>query len=262
MLYRIMLAALVGWGASTWAGGAPPAATNVGPRVALTPSSGGQLAPGNYTGLQFTNTISLQASGVYTFADCVVQFDAIAGITPRTVLLDHCRTSALWFSDGGQAGWTLRFTYVLDGPMGLRPSSGRNGWDWTTPTPFVVEDSIVEITFLGSPVQHVEAMQALGGNSMRFTRVRFIVHGPKQDGITGQTASVNLLAGDSLFEDCDFLDAGAYYFTVYSDGPNNVFRRCRFGRGAASYFYPTTGTRTAPIVEACTDLATGEPVTP
>ncbi len=240
----------------------PPAITQVGPRVRLTPRAGGVLAPGNYSGVRFTETADLQNSGNYLFTDCVVQFGTVSGAPSRTVLLDHCKTDAIWFAEGGQKGWTIRFTHVLGGPMGLRPSTGRNGWDSTTPTPFVVEDTIVEISSRGSPAQHVEAMQALGGNGMRFSRVRFIVPGPKQDGITGQTASVNIIAGDSLFEDCEFLNAGAYYYTVYSDGPNNVFRRCRFGRGAANYFYPTDAKRTAPVAEKCSDLATGGPVVP
>jgi len=240
----------------------PPARALVGPRVALTDRAGGRIAPGVYTAQRFVGPVDLEAAGRYQFTDCQVSFNAMFMATARTVLLDHCQTGGIYFAEGGQFGWALRFCYVLGGNQGLRPSTGRDGWDVKTPTPFVVEDSIVEISSLGTPQAHVEAMQTLGGNDMRFRRVRFITHGPKTDGVTGQTAAINVLAGHTLFEDCEFAEAGAYYYTVYCDGPANVFVRCRFGRGAASYLYPTTGARIAPLLFDCTDLTTGAPVGP
>ncbi|MBI5832695.1 MAG: hypothetical protein HZB16_10360 [Armatimonadetes bacterium] len=241
---------------------APPERAQVGPRVALTDRAGGKVPPGVYAAARFGGPVELETTGRYEFTDCQVSFNTVWMAPARTVLLDHCQTGGIYLAEGGQLGWTLRFCYMLGGNQGLRPSTGRDGWDVKTPTPFVVEDCIVEISSLGTPTAHVEAMQTLGGNNLRFRRVRFITHGPKTDGVTGQTAVINVIAGHSLFEDCEFAEAGAYYYTVYCDGPENVFVRCRFGRGAASYLYPTTGTRIAPILFDCTDLQTGAPVGP
>ncbi|MBK7864261.1 MAG: hypothetical protein IPJ65_37815 [Archangiaceae bacterium] len=252
-----------GLGAADAGAATPPSLAQVGPRSALTSRSGGSLPPGNYTGQRFTTAVQLASSGTYTFSDC----DFAAGIetvfggstVTRSVTLDHCLSTAIYFEDGGQKNWTIRWSHLVGGNQALRPKGLTYG-DVTYPTPLVVEDSILEITNLGTPAAHVEAMQSLGGRQMRFSRVRFITLGPYQNGITGQTASVNYWGADGLFEDCEFLDANAYYYTLYTQGPNNVFRRCRFGKGLASYVYKDASSIPATFV-GCTDLSTGGAVT-
>jgi hypothetical protein len=241
----------------------PPRVEQVGPRKALQQRQGGQLPAGTYAGLRFTTPVSLSSrSGSYSFTDCELAqgFGAIfggPGIT-RTVTVDHSRImGGLYFEDGGQKGWTITWCHLLGETQALRPK-GLTFGDTLTPTPFTIQDSICEIVGKGTPSAHCEAMQSLGGNGMTFRRVRFITPGPYVNGTTGQTASVNHAGGDTLFEECEFLTAGAFHFTVYSVGRNVVFRDCRLARGITGYLYPPAAE--PPTLEGCTDLETGDPV--
>ena len=241
----------------------PPSADQVGPRVALTSATGGTLAAGNYSGKTYTSAVSCAATGVYNFTDCEFQvgFGVVFGgnsIT-RTVTLDHCRiaTNGIYFEDGGQKNWVIKWCDVRGNGQALRPK-GLTIYDNVTPTPFVVEDSIVSISELGSPVAHVEAMQCLGGNLMTFSRVRFITLEPYKDSVTGQTASINNTSGNTLFEDCEFLEENAFYYTVYSNGADVVFQNCRLVKGIAGYVYPSSAVKAT--FEGCTDIVSGLPI--
>jgi hypothetical protein len=256
-----VLCAAVLYGCTTNdASGHPPDKVDVGPRNSLTAASGGSLEPGDYVDTQFTTSVSFSGdTGAYTFTDCefTAGFDAVFGgsAVTRTVALDHCTVDAgVYFENGGQKGWTITWCYITGGTQGLRPKGVISQYDFSTPTPFVVTDSIVEITELGTPAGHCEAMQCLGGNAMEFTRVRFITPGPYQDGITGQTASINHGGNDCTFAACDFMTADAFYYTIYSDGSNVLFKNCRIASGLAGYVYPDSATMAT--FEGCTDLDT------
>jgi hypothetical protein len=248
--------------------GKPPALSQVGPRVSLSSHPGGYLAPGNYSGLRFNSDIGMADSGTYTFTDCefagALGPGAVFGGTSvtRVVFLEHSRLLAgLAFENAGQKNWTIRWSHVIGGHQGLRPRGlGDSISEVTYPTPMLVEDSIVENTNKGSPETHCEAMQSLGGNGLRFFRVRFVTPGPYVNGVTGQTASIMHNAANSLFEDCEFLQPDAFYYTIYASAPNNTFRRCRIAKGLANYFYPSSG-GTRPTLDGNTDYVTGAPIT-
>ena len=240
--------------------GYPPDLSAVGPRIPLAAAAGGNLPAGDYSGTKFTSLVSLSSkSGAYTFADC----EFVAGIATvfggnsvtRTVEMSYCSVDVgLYFEDGGQEGWKISNCHLVGENQGLRPK-GLTISDFKTPTPFSVLDSIVEITGLGTPAAHCEAMQCLGGNSMTFTRVRFIVQGPYTNGVTGQTASINHGGDDTTFTNCEFLEANAFYYTVYGNGRNVVFKNCKFAKGMAGYYYPNSETMASYI--GCTDIDTG-----
>lgn len=248
--------------------GLPPAESEVGPRISLEPVPGGNLEAGSYSGKSFTTEVSLDAAGIYTFTDCEFQqgFATVFGgaDVTRVVTIDHCLImTGLYFEYGGQTDWTIRWSKLSGVNQGLRPNGIVMG-DYETPTPFEVSDSIVENTWKGSPESHCEAMQSLGGNNMTFIRVRFFTPGPyidpavDEENATGQTAAINHGGGDTLFDACEFMEAGAFYFTIYSHGSNVLFRNCRIARGLAGYIYPESPIMA--VYENCTDLDTGEPV--
>jgi hypothetical protein len=243
------------------AGGHPPNKEQTGPRISLQSAPGGNLTAGKYSGKSFAGIVSLDRSGAYYFYDCEFQtgLDVIyggLGVT-RSVTLEHCNIlDAIWFVDGGQKDWTISWCYIQsDTGTVLRP----HNTDTTTPTPFKVTDSIVEMTSVGSPSIHVTAMQDLGGCLMTFIRVKFIVPGPLIDGVTGQTAAITNRANDTLFDSCDFLSEKAYYYSVYVHGDNVLIRNCRFAHPLAGYSYPDNN---ANLVEfkGCIDLSTGEEI--
>jgi hypothetical protein len=245
--------------------GLPPSESAVGPRYALTDDADVYLSAGTYSQKRFTGAVQLSSdSGAYVFRDCA--FDAGFGIVyggtsfTRTVLMEYCSSDAnkdptiggLCFGPGGQKDWTIRRCHLCGAYQALRPNGMNGNDDKTTPTPFLVEDSIVEMTEVGTPIIHCESMQALGGNSMSFIRVRFISPLPFIDGTTGQTASINFGGGNTLFDACEFCETHAYYYTVYSDGTNVLFRNCKFGIGLAGYLYPKAE-HAMPTLEGCTD---------
>jgi hypothetical protein len=241
----------------------PPSASQVGPRSLTTAASGNALAPGSYSQQSFTTSVSFaSAVGTYAFTDCEFTqgFDVVFGgsSVSREITLEHCRIQGgLYFEDGGQKNWTIRWCDLLGQNQAIRPK-GITIYDTVSPTPFVVEDSIVEISGQGTPTAHCEAMQSLGGNQMRFTRVRFITPGPYVDGSTGQTASVNHCGGDTIFESCEFLSTAAFYYTVYSVGNNVQFQNCRFGKGIAGYLYPNPDPQVPqPTFTGCSDYGSG-----
>lgn len=241
--------------------GLPPAETEVGPRTSLTARSGGSLPAGEYFDCQFTSTVSLQSkTEAYAFTDCRFDqgFSAIdgRGVAGRTVVIDHCYIyGGLYFEYGGQSGWALRWTRIDGDRKAFRPAGLTGQQDTASPTPCSVEDCVFSIRLTGSPTNHVDTMQALGGNQLRFTRVRFTTPGPYVDGTTGQTSAINVNAGDSLFDSCEFLESGAFYYTVYSNAANVLFRNCRIIKGLAGYAYPDNPHKAA--FEHCTDYATG-----
>jgi hypothetical protein len=237
----------------------PPTASQVGPRVAMTSATGGNLAAGTYSGKSFTTMVTLASTSTFSFTDCefLQGFDVqySPGASTRTVKLDHCRSySGIYYEDGAQKNWTITWCDLRGNTQALRPK-GVTIYDNVTPTPFVVEDSILSISSLGTPAAHVEAMQSLGGNNMRFTRVRFITLGPYTDGVTGQTAAMNNTGGDTLFDECEFLTANAFYYTVYSNGANVLFHNCHIAPGLAGYLYPSSVTMAT--FQGCTDLVSG-----
>ena len=85
-------------------------------------------------------------------------------------------------------------------------------------------DSILSITFTGTPENHVDTMQSLGGNGLRFVRVRFTTPGPYVKGQSGQTSSVNNGSENTLFDSCEFLSENAFYYAIYSKGESVLFR--------------------------------------
>ena len=241
----------------------PPSPESVGPRLAnLAAAAGGYLAPGDYSGAAFASAVSLSSSGSYAFVDCDFQagFSTVfggKGVT-RVVSLDHCRSMVgLYFEDAGQKGWTIAWCDLRGNTQALRPK-GLTISDITTPTPFIVRDTIVRLYGTGSPAAHCEAMQSLGGASMEFSRVRFITIGPYINGTTGQTAAINFNASDSVFAECEFLTANAFYYTIYSAGANVIFKDCKISRGMAGYLYKQSQ---APTFVKCVDLESGSAVT-
>ncbi len=241
----------------------PPAESAVGPRYALTDRLGGSLPAGDYARYNFTTSVSLQSkTGAYSFTDC--QFTAGLGtidgrgLSGRTVLVDHCYiTGGVYFEYGGQKDWTMRWTRIVGDRKAFRPAGVESQQDVTTPTPCLVEDCVFSITLLGTPSNHVDTMQALGGNELSFVRVRFTTPGPYNNGVTGQTSSVNANAGDTLFDGCEFLESGAFYYPVYSNAPNVLFRNCRIIKGIANYVYPDNPYKATFV--GCTDYTTGVP---
>ncbi len=244
---------------STYAG--PPSESQVGPRVALTSRTGGSLPAGTYEGYRFTTSVSLQNNtGAYVFRDCSFDagfgvFDGRSGVS-RTVLLDHTYVfGGIYFEYGGQTNWTVKWTRIVGDRKAFRPTGLTGQQDTTSPTPCVVEDSIFSITLLGTPSNHVDTLQALGGNGMTFTRVRFTTPGPYEAGVTGQTSAVNVNAGNTLLDSCEFLEKGAFYYTVYSNAANVRFKDCRIIGGLAGYVYPSNPNKAA--FENCVDYETG-----
>jgi hypothetical protein len=70
---------------------------------------------------------------------------------------------------------------------------------------------------------HVEASQVLGGVGLTFRNSVFESGGPFNN---TQTADFNFIGKNLLCEDCYFIGYGGY--SIYSEGPNNVFVRPRF----------------------------------
>ena len=247
--------------------GYAPEDSDVGPRYTLTSRDGGKLEAGIYDCQEFTAQVELSSkTGAYVFNDC--SFDGGIktvdgrGVTNRPVLLDHCimgNKTGLYFEYGGQTNWTLKWCKIVGDRKAFRPSGATGQSDMTTPTPCTVEDSIFTITITGTPSNHVDTMQSLGGNSLTFTRVRFVTPGPYIKGTTGQTSSVNNGSSDTTFTSCEFLEEGAFYYTVYSNGTNVHFDNCRIIKGLAGYLYPDS--TIMPTLTGCTDYTTGADVT-
>lgn len=241
--------------------GNPPAETAVGPRNPLVERTGGSLTAGTYANYRFTSRVTLQSkTGAYTFTDC--RFDAgldtVDGrsVSGRPVLVDHCYfNGGVYFEFGGQKDWTMRWTQIVGDRKAFRPAGLTGQQDTTSPTPCTVEDCVFSITQKGTPEDHVDTMQALGGNRMTFTRVRFTTPGLYVDGTTGQTSAVNTNAGDTLFDACEFLEAEAFYYSVYSNAKNVLFRNCRIIKGLAGYVYPSNPNKAT--FTGCTDYASG-----
>lgn len=245
------------------AGGSPPVPSAVGPRVPLENHPGAYLEPGEYRSLRFAEPVTLGKSGTYAFVDCLFLkgFGAVdgRGMRDRSVSLDHCALDeGLFFEYGGQSNWTIRWTRITGWRKAFRPTGAKGQNDTSTPTPCLVEDSILSITFTGTPENHVDTMQSLGGNGLIFIRVRFTTPGPYIKGNSGQTSSVNNGSENSLFDSCEFLSEGAFYYSVYSKGESVLFRNCRIASGLAGYLYPNKGGSGMPYFSKCTDYRTGE----
>ena len=238
----------------------PPDKNQVGPRIHLASVPGGNLTSGKYSGKRFTTPINLSSkTGEYIFTDCDFPkgFEPVYGgpSVTRKIKIDHCRIyGGLWFENGGQKNWSISWSHIQsDRGTALRPKNVNN----TTPTPFKVTDSIIEMTSVGSPSMHVTAMQDLGGCRLTFIRVKFIVPGPVVDGKTGQTAAITNKSNDTLFDSCDFLSEKAYYYSVYVHGDNVLFRNCRFAHPRAGYRYPTSKAGKVKF-EKCTEFISGK----
>lgn len=252
---------------TTYEAGYAPKDSEVGPRYALTSQAGGKLAAGTFDRQEFTAQVELSSkTGSYVFTDCsfaagIKTVDG-RGVTDRPVLLDHCvmgNKTGLYFEYGGQTNWTLKYCKIVGDRKAFRPSGTTGQSDMTTPTPCTVEDSIFSITLTGTPTNHVDTMQSLGGNGLTFTRVRFITPGPYVKGTTGQTSAVNNGSSDTTFTSCEFLEEGAFYYTVYSNGSHVLFKNCRIIKGLAGYLYPDS--TIMPTLTDCTDYATDAAVT-
>jgi hypothetical protein len=221
-----IIATQSGGSAAIW----PPTISQVGYSGTLTTNSNGTINPGTYDHIHFTNTALFLNDGAYTFTNCLFDgFDTWYGgyHHTRTVLFDHCTCAPIVCESGGQAGLTIKWCYVYGGTQALRPKGVTDDStdDITNSTPFLVEDSIIEIPVNTGSAIHAEAMQTLGGRNMTFNRVAFITDGPNNG---TQTGSVNChYAGDTTFDHCDFLESGAFNTTVYARGSNNSFHSCR-----------------------------------
>lgn len=214
--------------------GAGPYGT--GTHGALTNNGTANVGPGTYTNQRFTSTVTLQgSSGTWNFTNCEFAggIATVFGLT-RTVNMTQCKCGTIYFEDGGQKGWTISQSWFYGENQGIRPK-GYTYFDFTTSTTFSMTDCYIEASPHVMP-SHGEAMQTLGGKNMTFTRCVFRTVGPYNG---TQTASVNHAGSTCLFQDCTFLDQGASYYTVYSQGNDNRFISCSFAaNGGNPPFYP------------------------
>jgi len=243
----------------------PPSYAQVGFRIDLNATLITNPIPGTYSGVSFTNPISLNTYGNYIFNDCdfPLGFENISGGAgvSRTVELNHCRVSSsgLFFEDGGQKDWKVTWSYISSDREQAFSATGVLGiTDYTSPTPCIVEDCIIELHNLGTPEIEVEAYISSGGNGLTFKRVRFITQGPKVDGITGQFAVIAHSGNNALFDTCEFLTENCADYTVFSDGTNVLFKDCKFAKGKLGYYdtlYPVDETYLR-----CVDITSGESI--
>jgi hypothetical protein len=181
------------------------------------------VSGGRYDGVLVTGGFELPKGWApVTFTNCRIEGSITTYVTLN---LTFCTlTAGLYAYD---TGGTITSTLIdSDAGQAFRPGVANRNNDYAVPTPWVVTNSYFRVR-QGVPPAHVEASQVLGGVGIRFTNVVFDTGGPFNN---TQTADLNFIGKDLVCEDCYFPGYGGY--SIYSEGPNNVFIRPHFGKNA------------------------------
>jgi hypothetical protein len=229
-----------------------PVESQVGPgESALATIGARDVTPGgSYSSVDVDGKLEIPSgAGPTSFTNCRIR-GAIVTYSP--LILDRCTVDAGVYS---YDTWGVIDRSLITGDgQAFRPGTIDRADAYTTPTPWLVADTILRIP-AGVPPAHVEAAQVLGGVGIVFRNVVFDTGGPFNN---TQTASLNFIGKDLLCEDCWLMGYGGY--ALYSSGPNNRFIRPKFGRDSQfGLVYPNAADDPAPIIVDPT-YSDGEPV--
>lgn len=184
--------------------------------------AGSQIVGGGvYVGVLVTGQIEIgKGQAPVTFRNCRIE-GSIVTFSPLN--LDACTViGGVYAYDTG--GTINRSLIDSKGNQAFRPGTESTSNVYTSKTPWTVTDSYLRVP-QGVPPAHTEAAQVLGGDGLTFRNVVFDTGGPFNN---TQTADLNFIGANLRCEDCYFLGCGGY--SIYSEGPNNVFIRPRFAR--------------------------------
>jgi len=155
--------------------GSKPTDDSTGPRVALTPMTGGVLS-GSHSGVAITGGVT--ANGPLTLTDCTI--DGGITISDGPVVIDHCESTG-WFgvvtnnTDPTKEVATVRFSKIIGPRDNDAMRIGSRSWgDHTRYMNTLFEDSIIYSPYDSfGPNQHFDLLQFGGGRSSVFRRVVF-----------------------------------------------------------------------------------------